>query len=121
MPSWPGTLPQSLMTGASIKDDESRLISAMDSGPSSVRNRFTAITKIVKGNLLLTGTQLGYFFTFFQTTLSHGVLTFDWVSPVDGSAVVMRFKSKPEWTCVKSNSDASKRLWQAQLELEVQP
>lgn len=121
MPSWPGSLPENLLLGSSIQDEESRLISSMDAGPPTKRNRFTAITKTISGEVILKGAQLDTFLTFFRTTLSNGALAFDWKYPVDDSTVTMSFKNKPEWTCIKPNPDPDLRLWKSNFVLEVQP
>jgi hypothetical protein len=121
MPNWPATLPQDLLAGASIGDDESRLTTNMDAGPASVRNRFTAITQSVKGGLILTGTELETFNTFLRTTLQHGSLAFDWTDPSTGDSVSMRFKKKPQWACIKPAAAAADRYWTAEIELEILP
>ena len=121
MENWPSTLPQRLLEGATVQDDESRAISDMDSGPASVRNRFTAITQTAKGAMVLTGAQLDTFNTFFRTTLKHGSLSFNWIHPFTEDACVVRFKKKPEWACIKSDPYLQMRFYQASLELEIQP
>ena len=121
MDSWPTELPARLLSDATVKDDESRAISDMDSGPASVRNRFTAITQTVKGSMILTGAQLVIFNTFFRTTIKHGSLTFNWIHPHTEEYAEMRFKSKVEWACVKTALAPEDRLYQASLELEIQP
>jgi hypothetical protein len=121
MANWPETLPQQMGPDTSVKDEESRAIQSMDSGPASVRNRFTAIVQTIDTTIILTGAELVIFQTFFRTTLSHGQDRFTWTHPVDGSSVEMRFKTKPQWSCIRPHVNASERLWQAGLELEVLP
>ncbi len=121
MDTFPATLPQRLSSDTTVKDDESRAITDMDSGPASVRNRFTAITQTVKGSMLLTGSQLSTFYTFFRTTLKHGALSFTWSHPFTEETVTIRFKNKPEWQCIKSDPSVTDRLYQASFELEIQP
>lgn len=120
MDSWPSGLPQDLLLGASIADDDSVVRTAMDSGPSSTRNRFTAITQSVTVPILLTGSQLAIFNTFRRTTLQYGSLPFQWKHPQTDETVIYKFKKPPEWKSVKSGS-VNDRLWQAVLEIEVQP
>jgi hypothetical protein len=93
----------------------------MDAGPASVRNRFTAISQKVKTSMVMTGAQLAIFNTFMRTTLAHGSLSFLWVNPVTGASETVRFKKKPEWTCVRAASNVSDRLWSGSLELEIKP
>ena len=121
MDTWPATLPQRLSSDASIQDDNSCVRSDMDSGPASVRNRFTANTQSVKGSMILTGAQLVTFRTFFKTTLKNGSLSFNWIHPETEAAVVIRFKAIPEWKCIKPDPDINSRFYQAPLELEILP
>lgn len=122
MANWPSTLPQEMSAETTVQDDESRLISPMDAGPASVRNRFTAITETIKSpGMVFTGEQVQTFRTFFRTTLNHGTDFFTWTHPVDGSAKDMRFKTKPEWKCIKPDSSTTNRLWTADFELETKP
>jgi len=120
MANWPATLP-GMGPETTVQDDESRLIQSMDSGPASVRNRFTAITQTIKTTMILTGTQLATFLTFFRTTLSHGTDSFTWTHPIDGSSKDMRFKTKPQWKCLKPDSTTADRIWTADFELETLP
>lgn len=121
MDIFPADLPQTFLAGVSVTDDESRLTTQMDSGPSSVRNRFTAITQTVKGGMILTGSEMTIFDAFFRTTLQHGSLSFTWTHPVTGESATMRFKKKPEWVCMRSASSVLARLWKGEFELEVLP
>ncbi len=121
MENWPVTLPQNFMAGASIGDDESRAISQMDTGPASVRNRFTAISQTAETNMILTGAQLVTFNTFMRTTLQHGTLPFIWINPMTGDSEILRFKKKPKWQCIAPSPVVNDRLWQASLELEILP
>lgn len=121
MENWPSDLPSSFLAGVSVTDDESRLTTQMDAGPSTVRNRFTAITQTIKGGMILTGAEMVIFDTFLRTTLQHGALAFTWTHPVTGESASMRFKKKPEWGCMRSASTASARLWKGEFELEVLP
>lgn len=121
MSAWPATLPQNLFAGASEKEEESRLISAMDSGPASVRNRFTSAPIIVKTSIVLTGEQKQTFDTFFRTTLNHGTSTFEWKEPTNDATVNYRFKEKPEWNCIRPDPVPNNRLWNSVLTLEIIP
>lgn len=121
MDTWPATLPQKLSADTSVKDDESRAITDMDSGPASVRNRFTAITQSVKGSMVLTGSQMTTFNTFFRSTIKNGALSFTWIHPFSEASVTIRFKTKPEWQCIKPAPAVNDRLYQASFEMEIQP
>jgi len=93
----------------------------MDAGPASVRNRFTAVSQSVKTSMVMTGAQLAIFNTFMRTTLQHGSLSFTWSNPVTGASETVRFKKKPEWSCVRPAVDVNDRLWSGSLELEITP
>lgn len=120
MSNWPASLPQQYFLGVDIGDDESRLVSSMDAGPALVRNRFTAVPQPINTPIILTGTQLVTFNTFYRTTLNRGTNPFTWTNPTDDSSVSMRFKSPPKWQSIKSGL-ASQRLWRAVLSLEILP
>ena len=120
MSNWPASLPQQYFLGVDSGDDETRLVSPMDAGPASVRNRFTAFSQSVNSPIVLTGAQRVTFNTFYRTTLNHGTDPFTWTNPVDDSSVSIRFKSPPKWQSVKSGSPAT-RLWRAVLSLEILP
>lgn len=120
MSNWPATLPQQHFLGASTQDDESRLVSAMDAGPALVRKRFTAFTQTVETPIVLTGTELAAFNTFYRVTLNQGADSFTWTDPQTDSSVTFRFKSAPKWQCIKSGPVAS-REWKATLSLEILP
>lgn len=120
MSSWPATLPQTALLGATIGDDESRLISSMDAGPALVRKRFTSFTQSIAAPIILTGAQLATFNTFYRTTLNQGTNSFTWKNPADDSTVSMRFKKPPVWQSIRSGSP-DERLWRSTLELEVLP
>lgn len=120
MSAWPATLPQTPFLGTEFGDDESRLISSMDAGPALVRNRFTAVPQPVSIPIVLNGTQLATFLTFYRTTLNYGTNSFTWIHPQDGSSVSYRFKTPPKWQSIRSGATAD-RLWRSVLNLEILP
>lgn len=120
MIEWLSTLPQNLFLNATEQDEESRIISGMDSGPSTIRNRFSAITKSVKTSIILNGVQKEAFDEFFRDTLNHGTNQFQWKDPTTDDVVSYRFKSKPSWTCIKSGTPET-RIWKSELSLEILP
>lgn len=118
--TWPITLPQSLLAGATIQDDESRLITQMDAGPVTMRNRYTAVPQPVNAGVIMTGAELEIFNTFFRVTLLHGALSFNWKDPVTNDTVTYRFKTKPVWQCIRSGPPEV-RLWKSSFSLEILP
>jgi hypothetical protein len=90
--------------------------SSMDVGPAKVRRRTTAAVRPVAGKLILTLTQLGYFKTFYNTTILGGSLRFDWVDPYDGTtAVEMRFTEPPSWSAIDPDK------FEVQMKMEILP
>jgi len=71
--------------------------------------------------MVLTGSQLTTFNTFFRTTLKHGSLSFNWIHPFTEATVEIRFKGKPEWQCIKPAPAVNDRMYQASFDLEIQP
>lgn len=116
---WPTSLPN-MKLGTSVGDEESRLISPMDSGPASVRKRFTAFTQKVDVPMVLTGAQLAIFQTFYRTTINQGTDSFNWKDPATDAAAILRFKSPPVWSSVKSG-EPNDRIWKGTLSLEILP
>lgn len=115
VPAWPTTLPDELlMRGYSQTTADLLLRSSVDAGPAKVRRRFTAGVQQVVGNLLLTGAQLAYLRTFYDTTLLGGSLRFTWIEPVTKTAKEFRFTSPIKWS---SNSG----YYDVNLELEMLP
>ena len=120
MSSWPASLPQKQFLGTSVGDDDSRVRSAMDAGPASVRKRFTAFTRPINVPMVLTGAQLQTFLTFYRTTINQGTDSFTWTDPVDDQAATYRFKTPPVWEVV-AGGVVNDRLWKATLSLEILP
>lgn len=120
MSAWPADLPQDGFLGTDHGDDDSRLVSNMDSGPALVRKRFTAYTQSIAVPMVLTGAQYASFLTFYRTTLNQGTGPFTWKNPVDDSSVSMRFTAPPRFKSIKSGAVAD-RLWQGTLSLEILP
>ena len=121
MALWPATLPQLGQIGAGYKPQDAVARPRMDAGPPSRRNRFTAITKDVDYQMPMTGAQAAILESFHENTLRNGALSFDWISPLDGSAVQIAFKSPPEFSVRIGGPDPNKRLWVVTLSLEIQP
>jgi len=121
MESWATGLPQNIFLGCSIGDDESRVITQMDSGPTTVRKRFTSFTQTVSAPIIFTGAELKIFYTFYRTTINQGTDSFRWKNPVTDESVTFRFKSAPKFECIKPSSNTDNRLWSGNLEMEILP
>lgn len=118
---WPATLPQSQFLGLTYQAVDGRVRTAMDAGPAKMRRRFTGVPKNVDVPILLTGTQLATFNTFFHTTLAEGVLSFNWDSPIDDSSVKFRFRAPVAWRLETGDSAPGNRLWSGTMQLEIMP
>lgn len=121
MPTWPATLPQSLLASLKRTRQSGKVRSDMDTGPAKQRARFTAVALHYDGSLMLTGTQLAAFETFYEDTLGQGAVAFDWIDPVTDVAASLRFRSDPEDTLVRAHDDPDKRLYSVTMPLERLP
>lgn len=123
MAAWPASLPQQGNMNITIRRQNALARSSMDQGAPKVRKKFTAAIDEYEISMLLTGTQLLTFDTFFQTTQSEGATSFTWTSPKDDSAATFRFKEPPVWSLVSnSNIDsAATRMWRTTMLLEILP
>lgn len=120
MAVWPPSLPQDQFLGLTEQDQDAVARTQMDAGPPTRRTRFTAITRAVQVPLIVTGTQRQAFDTFYRTTLEHGAQAFDWEDPTTDATVSFAFRSPPKWSLLKGGTPAT-RVWQTQLDLEIQP
>lgn len=121
MASWPETLPDLIQIGTKVTPDDSVARTPMDAGPSSTRNRFTAVTKSVSRTMKLNGAQVDTLDAFYRDTLRNGALSFDWKDPIDDSAVRMKFKRPIEHTLLGGRNSVANREWLVSLSLEIQP
>lgn len=121
MPTWPATLPQSLMMPLSRERQSGKIRSQMDTGAPKQRARFTATVKNFDAVLFMTGAQLATFDTFYETTLGQGAASFTWVDPVTGSSATLRFRGEPKDELIKPHDVANDKLWQVTMPLEKLP
>ena len=114
MAVWPVGLPQQVaVTGYQGAPRDNRIDTKMETGPPKSRRRSTAaMEEITCGQELLTKAQIAILQAFYETTLLSGTLPFDWVHPLTGAAVSMRFGKKPTWTMRASDAlDVSYLFW----------
>lgn len=122
MPTWPATLPQTLLRTLTRKRQPGKIRSQMDTGPVKQRTRFTATTKMFDASLIMTGAQLTTFYTFYEDDLGHGALSFTWVDPITDAAATLRFgDGEPEDLLLVANDDPDVRQYQVTLPLEILP
>jgi len=100
---WPTAngFPQAMMPD-SVKDNpgDSRVFSEMSAGPPKVRARGSAVVRTVSGRYYMTATNRVTHETFFTSTLSNGVGTFEWPGPAgDENLTKCRYgKKRPVYT-----------------------
>lgn len=122
MATWPSTLPQALNADGYTETQQSGVVrSSMDAGPDFVRRRFSAVSTMLSGNMLLTDTQWSTLMTFFNSTLAGGSIEFDWHprgAHLNSPSTVysMRFTAPPARRPASAHD-----LWQVELQLEILP
>lgn len=94
--TWPASLPQRVLLNFSQTQKSNRVRTAMDVSIAKQRRRFSAVEWRIQAVIKLTDAQLDTFWTFYDTTLAGGALTFDWVLPSDDSAAELRFVGEPK-------------------------
>lgn len=92
MPAWPTAVPFFRMNaGTQLSIEGDVLRSEMDVGPPKQRLRSSYLKQNREGTTPpLTPAQLAALRTFFEQTLSNGVLSFTATDPFDGAAVTCR-------------------------------
>lgn len=119
MAVWPATLPKFSIEITEDRQDGA-IRTPMDTGPSKVRRRFSAVSRYMTTQLLLTAEQRATFDTFFADTLGEGSLSFDYADPKDGSTVQMRFTLPPRFNSGGGYGGVVS-VWIASLSLEILP
>ena len=123
MPTWPASLPQTLLVSLTRTRQNGKIRSSMDTGPAKQRARFTAVAKeFPDGAEYFTGAQLAIFDTFYEDDLGMGALSFTWIDPITDASATMRFgNGEPEDVCIVNDPDPDKRLYRVTLPLEILP
>src|SRR4030042_25497 len=79
---WPATLDvQPLCDAYDEQLPRVAMRTAMDAGPAKIRRKLSNNSRFINVEMDLTHDEVGYFDTFFMTTLLGGVLRFDWEHP----------------------------------------
>ena len=122
MPTWPATLPQTVLRTLTRKRQPGKLRSPMDTGAVKQRARFTASVKTFEASEIMTGAQLTTFYNFYEDDLGHGALSFTWVDPITDVATTLRFgEGEPEDTLIVAHDDPDLRRYSVTLPLELLP
>jgi len=94
--TWPLTLPQSFLVESFAEEAPDNIIrSAMDSGPSKARKRYSATVTPFSGHMIMTQAQYLIFKDFFRNTISDGAFSFQMTDYVNGGTMEVRFRDKP--------------------------
>lgn len=114
---WPSTLPQEFSTdGYNRPGKDLLLVSSMDVGPPKVRRRTSDGIESFAASITVSSTQLGYFKTFFYTTILAGSLRFNHYDPDDGTTAVEMMIRKWSRTPLDEGS-----LWRIDMEVVIMP
>lgn len=96
--TWPSTLPQSPLSGTwSGQDQDNLLRSPADVGEGEIAIRTTSTSEQVSLSMLLTVAQAQTLRTFYKTTLSHGLLRFNFTHPILDAVKEFRFREPPQY------------------------
>ena len=117
MATWPATLPH-LNAGATEQRQQGFIRTPMSMGPGKQRRRFSAVSRLFKGQMHLTAAQRATFDTFYQGTLSEGSLEFDFTDPIDFSTATYRFTAAPQFQLLTgTESGVTNYIMTVELEL----
>lgn len=120
MPAWPGTLPASLfLDGLSVTPRPQTVATTIPGGPPKLRRISSVQNFDVDDVMIMTGTELAAFKTFYFTTLQGGSDTFTFVSPDDGSTVTYQFDGVPTWRPMRAHATTTARLWSVSMPLVI--
>jgi len=118
---WPPSIPQIQLLGFSEGGGNPRIYHQTESGPGKVRSKFSTAPKPIQVQVVLRGsTENNDFWTFYEATLFHGALPFEWTSARKGSVALYRFKpdTVPRLNLIVGGAD---QVWRGVLELELMP
>lgn len=115
MAVWPGGLPATpLIDGYNEAEPDNRVRTEMAVGPPKMRRRATAGIRQFAIKLNLSKAQVETLSAFYRSTLSDGVLAFDFTHPRLGTTVSMRFAERPRYDVVDPQVG-----WRASFVLEL--
>lgn len=119
MPAWPTTLPLYL-SGVTDQRGSTKIRSNVDVGPAIQRRRYTSAVRAIGAPVRFTADERDIFDAFYANDLEEGTLSFDWVDPVTGTTVSMRFATEdgPQFT---GSEGGNVQAWTATLALEILP
>jgi hypothetical protein len=112
--TWPSTL-QKLLSEANfgIALADTTLRSEMEVGPAKARRRYTKGVDLFSASIYLTTSQYSIFYTFYNTTLNGGVLSFTFNHPITQVPTDFRFKSPPKISSLGGGNFQATFEWEA--------
>ena len=100
-PTWPPSLPQYPNQDSFTEEQmDNSIRTQFDGGAMKLRRRYTAVPIKFTMSFTLTASQKAALETFFNSTLSGGVLPWDWVKPSDQAAATFVFRSPIKYSAV---------------------
>lgn len=116
--SWPSGLPDKpLSEGYQEKTQNNILRTEMDQGPDKVRRITTANTKEYQMTFRMDESQVATFEDFFNNTIAHGSLKFDFDDPRTGTTREWRVVVPPEPTITNLGGN----VWNVRMTWEKLP
>ena len=119
MATWPSTIPW-IRPGYTETGQETFITTQMDSGPSQRRGRFTASSRYLDADILMSVTEFNSFETFYNVTLKRGVDKFNGIDPKTKSVKEFRFISRYS-AIAEAFVNSRVDLWRVTLPLEILP
>ena len=119
---WPSDIPQSFQqSGFSDEPMGGVIRTDMDTGYAKVRRRFTSVTDMWSGTMVMTTTELATFKSFFKNTIKYGSLRFNFPDQynLSGPTVEARFNINTGGKPYSLSPDGDSQDWQVKFTLEV--
>lgn len=110
-----------MLSGIGDKKMGGKIRTTVDVGPAIQRRRYTATVRKITVPCILTNAERITFEAFYDDDILSGTLAFNWIDPLNGTTVSMRFADDdggPDWTQV-NGGDVTQ--WSATLNLEILP
>ena len=116
MATWPTSLPTHPKLRGYAESAETNVIRTPNElGPAKLRSRYTTSVKLFSMSLVMTAAQFATFETFYESTISYGAESFDWVHPRTRAAATCRIKTVPSYT------PQGRNVWVVSFQMEIIP
>lgn len=118
MASWPSGLPQSpRLRGHSEGREPNVVRTPVEQGPAKTRKLYTAEIRRFSIQLIMTGTQVDTFDTFYASTIDYGATAFDWVHPRTLTAASCKMLGEPNYI----PQGGAGKYWLVSFQMEITP